>query len=92
MGETVKCIKMLEKLYIDNTEIIGEVTAITYEYKETAKKLKGWFYNYEEIIRIPTKYVYIVEISNKNRKMHRVEYDIVKNWKIKIDYIISQSE
>lgn len=92
MGETVKCIKMLEKLYIDNTEIIGEVTAITYEYKETAVKLKGWFYNYEEIIRIPTKYVYIVEISNKNRKMHRVEYDIVKNWKTKIDYIISQSE
>ena len=92
MGDTVKCIKMLEKLHIDNTEIIGEVTAITYEYKETVKKLKGWFYNYEEIIRVPTKYVYIVEISNKNRKMHRVEYDIVKNWKKKIDYIISESE
>ena len=96
MVNSIKCInnsiKILDKLHINNLEVIGEVTAITYEYKEILKKSKGWFYNYNEIIKIPAKYVYIVEISNENRKMHRVEYDIVKNWKTKIDYIISKSE
>ena len=44
MVNSIKCInnsiKILDKLHINNLEVIGEVTAITYEYKEILKNSK----------------------------------------------------